>query len=360
MIKEKRQKIIFSGGGTGGSVTPLLAVAEKYLELEPNTELVFVGTRKGPERELVNNWSGEMKFISILSGKWRRYFSLQNILDLFKIELAFYQSLFILIKEKPKVLVSAGGFVSVPLAWAAWVMKIPVLIHQQDVRPGLANKLMSKVAKVTTVTFEKSLADYGPKAIWIGNPVNLTPGQNKIAEPRNKYSLKDDKPIILVIGGGTGAQGINELVLASLDKLLEFCQIIHLTGKNKLKEIKKEGYYSFDFLPHQETLSLMSIFDLIISRCGLGVLTELSALKKPAILIPMPNSHQEDNADLFKENEAAIILNQLELNSEQLIKEIYKVLSDDKLKQELSENIGKVIKTGASEKMVELIKKIAK
>ena len=148
---------MFSGGGTGGPVTPLLAVASELLRDDKNLNLIFVGTKTGPVEELIDKFKdGKIKFITIPSGKLRRYFSLQNFLDLFKIISAFFKSLKVLRNERPDLVISAGGFVSVPLVWAAAAKNIPILIHQQDMRAGLANKLMAPFARVITVTFEKS------------------------------------------------------------------------------------------------------------------------------------------------------------------------------------------------------------
>lgn len=359
MKKEKRPKIMFSGGGTGGSVTPLLAVAEEYLSKYPETELIFVGTKKGPEQKMVAAWSDKIRFIQIISGKWRRYLSWRNILDLFKIKFAFYQSLYILMKEKPDVMISAGSFVSVPLAWAAWFLRIPLLIHQQDVRPGLANRLMAPIAKVITVTFEKSVKDYGAKARWIGNPV-IEFKKIDTELIRGKYDLKEDRKTVFVIGGGTGAVGINNLIVAGIDEMLPGKQVVHLTGDNKQSGGDREYYITKNFLSHNEVLALMSMADIIISRCGIGVLTELSHLHKPAILIPMPASHQEDNAAIFKEKKAALVLDQRELTGQSLANYVNKILGDKDLLIKLSANISQMNKQGASKKMAELIKGLIK
>jgi len=355
----KNKKIMLSGGGTGGSVTPLLAVASKYLEMNPKVEFVFVGTKKGPEKKMVRQWGGDMRFISMTSGKLRRYASLANILDIFKITWAFFQSFIILSKERPSIIISAGSFVSVPLVWAAGIMKVPVLIHQQDVRPGLANKLMAKIAKTITVTFEESIQDYGKKAVWIGNPIKEI-GQRDGSEIRKRYNLERNKDIVLIIGGGTGAVGINKLVASGVDSILENRQVVHLTGKNKDNSVDRQGYHSFSFLPHKEVIDLITIADVVVSRCGLGVLTELSLLRKASILIPIPKSHQEDNANLFKDYKAALVLNQLDLTGKSLALYLNKVLGDKELLFKLKNNISKPIKRGASEKMIEIIENIIK
>ncbi len=353
--------IMLSGGGTGGSVTPLLAVAEELLKEDENLNILFVGSDNGPEKDLVAGFSGKkIRFIKTISGKFRRSFSLDNFFDIFKIIFAFFSALIILNRERPALVISAGSFVSVPLVWASALFRIPVLIHQQDIRPGLANKLMAPLARVITVSFEKSLTDYGPRAVLIGNPLKSVGAYEfKKNETRKKYSLELDKPLVLVIGGGTGALALNELTEQAINNnsLLNICQIIHLSGRGKLssEKISNPGYQVFEFLDQREVLSLMAAADLVISRCGLGVLTELSALAKAAILIPIPNSHQEENAMVFGDAKAAVVLSQLEINSQTLKLEIKKLLTDSKLRGELMNNISKVIKPQAAKNMAAII-----
>ncbi len=359
MKETKAKTIMFSGGGTGGPVTPLLAIAAELLKDDPTLNLIFVGTKTGPARELVISFKEkEIKFLTTISGKWRRYFSILNILDIFKIIAAFFASLIILGRERPNLVISVGGFVSVPLVWAAAIKRVPILIHQQDMRPGLANKLMAPFARVITVTFEKSLIDYGPRAVLTGNPLkDVSVYQTNVLEARNKYGFKIDVPLVMFIGGGTGSQFLNDLLLESLPELLPFCQIIHLTGRGKKMktEVSDPNYQAFEFLNQSEVLSLMAASDLIISRCGFGVLTELCALAKAAILIPIPGSHQEDNAALFKTRLAALVLDQKELSAEKLSAEIKKILADPKLRGSLEHNISKIMKPNAAQNIAAVI-----
>lgn len=355
----KNKKIIISGGGTGGSVTPLFQI---YRDLKDKFDFIFVGTYSGLEVEMVKKEG--IVYRPILSGKWRRYFSFKNFIDFFKIFLAFWQSLFLLIKERPSLVVSAGGFVAVPLSWAAWILKIPVIIHQQDVVPGLANKIMSRVANIITVTFSTSLKAYGKNAKLIGN---LGPDFSKAklshSEVLDKYKIKDSSlPLILVLGGGTGSLFLNKLIKDSLNDLIKFSRVIHVVGSS-LRDIENDfnhdNYLKIEFVNHQDLLVLMSLADLVISRCGLATLTELSFLSKPSILIPMPNSHQEFNAFEFLNKEAAIVLSEKNLTSDNFVKEIKDVLLDDNLKNKLSQNIFKVIKNGNQE-MIAIIESIIK
>lgn len=192
-------------------------------------ESIWIGTRNGLEKNIVRN--DKLPFYSIFSGKLRRYFSIKNIIDPIFVVVGFFQSLFLLSRLQADIVMSAGGFVSVPVVWAAWCLQIPIIIHQQDIRPGLANRLMSGCATVITVTFEKSLHDYNQKAVWVGNPIRL----EFIKALTTVTGKLEPLPLLLVLGGGTGSEALNELVYASLPELTKQFFIIHITG-NKSDE----------------------------------------------------------------------------------------------------------------------------
>lgn len=379
------KKIIFTGGGTGGSVTPLLAIAEELFRDRadgPQTnlfnvheppadqtrdwEFLFVGTYRGPEREMVTDFNSEvgpMRFVPLVSGKLRRYFSPANFFDVFKVFASWFVSLRLLALEKPDLIVSAGSFVSVPLVWAAALRRIPIIIHQQDARPGLANRLMAPFARLITVTFEKSLADFGPGAIFTGNPIRrLTMSDEELSQVKQKFHVVGGRPLVLITGGGTGATSVNRLVYKSLKQLTKDCQIIHITGKGKLpdKIDDHRNYQAFEFIANRDVLGLMLASDLIVSRCGLAFLTELSALNKAAILIPMPGSHQEDNAAIFQEAGAALVLYQDNLTPKKLAAEVIRVINDNHLRADMSRKVGAVIRRGAASKIAAAIKDIIK
>lgn len=348
---DKKIKIILSGGGTGGSVTPLLAVAQEFYLEHPETNFVFLGTHFGPESKLVSEASLKMpiEFKAMLSGKWRRYFSLKNFSDIFNIGGAFFQSIYLLKKEKPNLVISAGAFVSVPLVWAAKLFKIPVLIHQQDLRPGLANRLMAGAASKITVTFAKSQKAYGEKALVVGNPYFLPTLSSKEMVLKD-LGFDNLKPLILIYGGGTGAVALNEAVVKNLDSLINISQVVHLSGVGKKINNSSVGYYATEFLEHQKLLSVMAASDLVIARPGLGTLTELAALKKASILVPMPGSHQEDNVLAALEVGATIYLKQEELDSG-LVEKVKEALSDERLKTDLENKMAEFIKPGAAKKI---------
>lgn len=356
--QQEMTRIFLTGGGTGGSVMPLLAIYDR-LRYNRAYEFIWIGTRRGPEREMVGK--EKIDFHPIMSGKLRRYWSWENLIDPFFMLAGFIQSIYLLWRYRPRLVLSAGGFVSVPIVWAAWLLRIPAIIHQQDARPGLSNKLMAPFARSITVTFESSLSAYGEKAVLVGNPVRSAFDRlPKIYDARSSFGLNHNLPTLLVLGGGTGAAMINQLVWEGLRELTKSCQIIHVTGRGKRPSAQFEyaGYQCLEFLDVERMKDAYVAADIVISRCGLGVLTELSFLGKPSILIPMPDSHQEDNAYAFFEKKAAIILDQNELDAEALVKQVRKLLADPELREKLSRNIRTVLPKDGANKLLEVIKKV--
>ncbi len=343
----RNNAIVLSGGGTGGSVTPLLAVAES---LPKDNKIIWIGTHNGIERTMTAGY--DFNYIPIAAGKLRRYFSLQNLIDLINIKIGFLQSLSILYKHKPKLVITAGGFVSVPVAWAAKILGIPVIVHQQDIRPGLANKLMASCASIITTAFEKSLKDYGKNAVWIGNPIR--------SAFLSIQATQNNRPCILVLGGGTGSESINTLVKNSIEQIVSFADVVHITGKHNAKsELKKEivGYQSYDLLDNSYIAKALAGADIVVTRAGLGTLSELSFLGKASVIIPIPDSHQEENANYFKEHDAAIVLDQKTLTPETFISTLKDLSSNELKRNELASNIRKAMKQGANDAMVEIISK---
>lgn len=370
-------QIVLSGGGTGGSITPLLAIAEKIREKNKekkiDTDFLFFGTRQGGvngiERRLANKVG--IKFYPVICGRFRRYLTWKNLVDPFLVIIGFFQSIFLLLKFCPKAILSAGGFTAVPVAWAGWLLGIPIFIHQQDLLVGLANKLMVPIATKITINFDQSLKEFPrSKAILTGNPV-----RDKILKGNKQKALdflgfSPELLTILVIGGGTGAKQINSLVIQSLPRLTEFCQIIHLTGKGKQIELKnifkiknnsnqqtKNRYRQFDFID-QELPDIFALANLVISRAGLGVLTELAALGKPAIIIPIINSHQEANARYFVKHQAIIYLKENTNNQsfvELFINQIKRILENTDQRAQLSLNISKLFCLDATNRIAQVV-----
>jgi len=345
-----------------GSVTPLIALAQELRKRDSKTEFFWIGTRKGPEKDLIEK--NKITFKPIFSGKLRRYFSLRNFTDLFLIKLGFYQSLYHIIKFKPDAIVSAGGFVSVPVIWAGWVLRKKCLIHQLDVKAGLANKICARFVKKITISFEKTKDDfnkYKKPVIWTGVPVREEIFNGSRENAIKIFNLQADRKVILALGGGTGAQELNNLITQSVPELTKYYEVIHLTGKGKNEASQAlsfdQRYHFFEFIT-EDLVHAFAAADVVISRCGIGTLSELAALGKVCILIPIPDSHQEKNAEIFSKQNAAIVLDQNELTPEKLIDEIRTLISDESKRQELSKNIKIIFKTDGALRLADEVLKL--
>jgi len=365
-MNNKKKKIIFAGGGTAGSVAPLLGILEELQRQGKEYDYLWLGTKKGVEEQMV--LAEKIVFRPIISAKFRRYFSLRNIVDGFKLKLAFWQSYFILRRENPSLVICAGSYVGVPVVWAAWLLRVPVLIHQQDVRPGLANRLMAPFAKTITVTFAKSLNDYDKKAVWVGNSIRREFKDIKITprEARQKFGLTGTSKVVLIMGGGTGAKAINDLVDNSLFELTKFCQVLHIAGQGKLSELARghqmsnPNYRVFEFIDSFGIIKAYASASIVVSRCGMATLTELAYLGKPSILIPIPDSHQGDNARIFAASNAAIVLDQNKLDENMFVGNIRELLNNEVLQRNFSEEIQSIIKPDGNLLITEEIEKLIK
>lgn len=351
-------KIMFSGGGTLGPVTPLLSVAEVYKKEHANTQFVWVGTSNGPEKAVVETY--KIPFYPIGAGKWRRYWSWHNIADIFRIIAAFFQSILLLWQEKPDLLISAGGFVSVPLHAAGWLLGIPSWIHQQDVRIGLATRLMTPFAKKITVALQDSVRGMPiKKTEWIGNPTrDLSCADRNTA--LTFFGLNSTDPVIFVLGGGTGSQSINEMVLQALSSFPKNYQIIHLVGKERSGEMAERAaksfpnYHVFTFFTDEMRYAYAAA-DVVVARAGFGTLSELAALSKPAIIVPMAGTHQEANTQFLADHKAVIALHQQLDNGLKLAKVVQRLIELPDERVLLGVTLHKVLPRTEDKKIVEII-----
>ncbi len=356
-------KIVFSGGGTLGPVTPLLAVAQAYREKYPETEFVWVGTANGPEKELVEK--NNIKFVTLTSGKWRRYFSLWNIFDIFRFAFGFLEAIVFIIREKPALLISAGGYVSVPLHWAGTMFGIPQWIHQQDFQVGLANQLMSKTAKLITVALKKNFSVFNiKKTVWLGNPVRSELFKGDKNRAKQKFGIKSNLPVVLAMGGGTGSLKVNQMLVESIQHLKGFCEIIHLSGKERPQELVDHAGKYFDHYHHYQFLNeemsdAYAIADLVISRGGFGSISEIAALKKPAILIPKPG-HQFDNVQFIADDHAAIFIDERVSDGLYLAKIIKELLNSDIERRQMANKLNALMPPTADQTMVDIVNKLLK
>lgn len=352
--------IVLSGGGTGGPSTVPLALAKAYYGLDHNVKFVFIGSNPVLEQSLFADTfrSLNISYYAIPAGKWRRYFSIANLLDIFKIIYSFFRSFFLLCKLRPMLIISAGSFASVPLVWAGKVLGIKVMVHQQDLRPGLANRLMAPLADIITVSFEKSIQDYGNKSFCLGNPrLDDASMASAIFEVTSDLNYK--QPLIFLSGGGGGSTALNSLLIDALPYLPSDWLIVQQTGKGKNNfQVERGNYLVVENFSHEDFITWAKKADIIISRAGLGSLTEFSYLAKSVIVVPIPNSHQEENAQYFADQGAVIYLKQESLSGKNLAREILKLWKDEKKRAELALAITAIMPQKAALKGAMIIKKI--
>ena len=344
---QKKQKIFLSGGGTLGSVMPLLALWE---ELQKNYNCFWIGSRNGVEREVIEKRG--IRYIVVPSGKMRKYLSLKNFLTPFLVFSGLIFSFLHLLIHRPKLIIVSGSFVSVPLVWAGWILRVPVIVHQEDQKIGLAGKLTIPFATVVTTAFKDTAKTEKHKNIyWVGNPVRnifYNVDKNK-AEKKWKVG---DLPLVLVLGGGLGSERINRVCVKITQSINNRCQIINITGKNKATIINIKNYRQIERLD-EEIAEVMMAADIVVSRAGLSTLGELSVLGKPAILIPLKGVGQDENALYFANQDAAVVVNENML--ENLEYQICDLLDNRQKRSELSENIKKIFLPNSTQKFLEII-----
>ena len=351
----RNMKIILSGGFTLGPVTPLLAIYDVIKSKYPEAEFLWVGTRKGPERKLIEEKG--IRFVTCSSGKIRRYISVWNFIDLFRIVIGFFQSFKLIWKENPDVCISAGGFVSVPLHWAAWLFGVKTWVHQQDVSAGMSNRLMAPVAAVITTALEKNVKEFSKKKTkWLGNPVREEILQGSKEKAQKLFKLDKNLPVIFATGGGTGSMRVNQLIIETIQHLGGHAQVIHLSGKERPQKMVENAVKHFDFYQvHQffthEMKEAYAAADIVISRGGFGSLTEIAALGKIAIIIPKPG-HQEDNVKFLAKAGAVILLNEDMSDGNLLAKTIKDLLRDTVKQKQLRLQLSKMLPLAGKENIL--------
>lgn len=314
------KRIVLTGGGTAGHVTPNIALLPKLREL--GYDVHYIGSYNGIEKTLIEGC--QIPYYGISSGKLRRYFDLKNFSDPFKVLKGFSEASKLLKKLKPDVVFSKGGFVSVPVVIAAKQQKIPVIIHESDMTPGLANKLSIPAASKVCCNFPETI-EHLPKgkAVLTGSPIReelLTGSRQKAL---NFTGLSGTKPVLLIIGGSLGSIIVNEAVRSILPKLLKKFDIIHLCGKGKLDQTltAMNGYVQYEYIS-EELKDLFALSDIVISRAGANSICEFLALRKPALLIPLSaaasRGDQILNARSFAKQKFASVLEEESLNGDSL------------------------------------------
>ena len=348
------RRIIMTGGGTSGHVTPNIAMFE---ELKDNGfDIHYVGSASGIEKGLIEGTG--VPFHSISSGKLRRYLDLKNVTDAFRVVKGFGDAIGIVRRLKPHVVFSKGGYVSTPLAWAAFMCRVPVVIHESDYTPGLANKLSLPFATKICYTFPET-DKYLPqnKGVLTGIPVRSSLLAGKKDAGIKLCGFDASKPVLMIIGGSLGSRKINGLIRSLLDSLLKEFQICHICGKDAVEKelLNKKGYKQFEYisedLPH-----IFAMADLVVSRAGATAIYEILALRKPNVLIPLSKKvsrgDQILNAASFEKQGYSIVLSDDELTEEILFRGIKEAFNNK------SKQIAAMEKKSAANSIKEVMKVI--
>ena len=366
-------RAIIAAAGTGGHINPGIAIANKIKEKEPNSEMVFVGTGRGLEKDLVPRAGYELKTID--AHGIERKITVQNLKNLYATFKSISSAKKIMQSFKPDVLIGTGGYICVPTVIAAKKMGIPVVLHESNAFPGVAVKLFKKKADKILVGFEdaKKRLDNRENVVVTGNPIKLKKIDFSLSE-KNKIiketGLKNDKPIVLVFGGSQGAQSINQSLLEIIvNKKNKDYQIMWAAGPEQYKEIKKkleevniniENIDNVKIVPYIYNMEeIMNIADLVVCRSGAMTITEISVVGKPAIFIPFPyatENHQEYNAKVLENVGAAKIILNKDLNSEILGSTINEIVKDKNLIERMGKNANKVAMKNVEDKIYEEIK----
>lgn len=314
------KRIVLTGGGTAGHVTPHLALLPRLQS--DGWETHYIGTKDGIEREMMQGRPG-IRYHMIAWGKLRRYFSWRNLSDPFRVIAGFFQSLRILGRVKPDIVFSKGGFVAVPVVAAAWLRGIPVLAHESDLTPGLANRISAVFAKKVAATFPECAKALGKKGVHTGTPMRRELFEGSREKGLAFAGFTGAKPVLLMMGGSQGAQAVNDALREALPDVLPHMDVLHLCGKGKLQAdlAGTPGYFQAEFVD-KELSDVLAAADLVLSRAGATAISEFLALKKPMLLVPLPlgasRGDQIVNADNFKQRGLALVLPQEQLTAKSL------------------------------------------
>lgn len=314
------KKLLLTGGGTAGHVTPNIAMLP--LLKEKGYDVSYIGSYNGIEKTLITEQG--IPYYGIATGKLRRYFDVKNLTDPFRVIKGCFEARKLMRRIKPDVVFSKGGFVSVPVVLAAHKEHIPVIIHESDMTPGLANKICIPYASKVCCNFPETVSMIPDnKGILTGTPIRAELSRGDRQKGLDLCHFTSSKPVIMVIGGSLGALHVNEAVRSILPNLLERFQVVHLCGKGKVDEsfYSTTGYYQFEYID-KELKDLFAAADIVVSRAGANAIFELLSLNKPNLLIPLPagasRGDQILNAESFRKQGFSMVLPEEELSDETL------------------------------------------
>lgn len=369
-------KIVFTGGGTGGHFYPLIAVAESIREIAENEKIIdpvlyYIGPSVLDERALAEQ---DIIFKQSPAGKWRRYFSVNNLFDLVRTIVGVIKATFQLYSIYPDVILSKGGYASFPTTYAARLLTIPVVVHESDAVAGRANIIASKWARAVGISYpgtETQFPNVDKKNLALtGNPIRKALRAPAKEGAYEFLELQPDVPVILVLGGSQGAEAVNEALLNALPELLNKYQIIHQTGTANYDNIKrlanvithdhphKERYRAYGFLNALAMRMSAGVASLVISRAGSGTIFEVAAWGLPSILIPIPEevSHdQTKNAFTYARTGAATVLVQANLSPHIIVSEVSRIMDDPQVQSRMSDAAKTFARPDAAEKIARML-----
>jgi UDP-N-acetylglucosamine--N-acetylmuramyl-(pentapeptide) pyrophosphoryl-undecaprenol N-acetylglucosamine transferase len=359
-------RILFTGGGTGGHIFPIVALIREIKRIAEDEQILgiefyYAGPVDFGEKEMLEEG---IIIIPIAAGKWRRYFSLANFTDLFKIPVSILQAIWNVFLLMPDVVFSKGGYGAFPVIVAAAIFRIPIIIHESDSVPGKVNLFSARFAKRIGIAF-RSAADYFPKdkTAWVGVPIRKRILGGARAEAKEELDIYSDYPVIGIIGASQGAEKINATVMEILKELTDEYEVVHQTGDKNLEAVEgeasiilefghKERYRAFGFLEEGMLRNFYQVADLIVARASATVIFEIAAWAKPAILIPLRNSaqdHQRRNAYEYAATGAAIVIEEENLTPHILLAEIRKILGNEKIIKKMKESAQSFARIDSSE-----------
>ncbi|MGF7048979.1 UDP-N-acetylglucosamine--N-acetylmuramyl-(pentapeptide) pyrophosphoryl-undecaprenol N-acetylglucosamine transferase [Paenibacillus sp. DS2015] len=315
------KKILFTGGGSAGHVTVNMALIPKFTELGWN--IAYMGSKKGIEAELIQPFDN-VEYYGISTGKLRRYLNIENFKDPFRIIKGVFEAYSLIRKIKPDVVFSKGGFVSVPVVIGAKLNHVPIVIHESDITPGLANRIALPLATKVCVTFPETLNELkSDKAIYVGSIIRDDLRSGDTAKGLSFLTFTSSKPVMLIMGGSLGSKRINGIVRGNLDHLLTQFQIVHICGKNQIDpSIEREGYQQYEYL-HDELTDVIAAAHIVVTRAGSNSIFEFLALHKPMLLIPLSRAASRGdqilNAHSFRKAGYAEVLEEETLTDESFI-----------------------------------------
>jgi len=346
-------RIIFTGGGTAGHIYPIIAVARELKRNYPfaGFEFLYLGPKDKFAKEIFIKEAIQVK--TVLSGKMRRYFSFYNFLDFFKIPIGIIQAFYHIFVFSPDIIFSKGGYGSLPIILAAWLLQAPIFLHESDVVPGLANRIAGKFAVEIFISFPIEETEYFPaqKMLSVGNPIRNEIFKGTKEDAQRIFTLTGEKPVLFIMGGSQGAQKINDKILSVLPEMLNEFEIIHQTGKENFRQVLDESnvilnqnakryYHPAPFLEINHLACAFKAADLILSRAGSGSIFEIMAMAKPSILVPLAGSaqdHQVKNAYAVSQKGAAIVIEEPNFRPHFILERMRYLIQRPERMQEISQ-----------------------